>query len=188
MGSRSAARSARRLADALPWFEAGEELATRAAGKSVLNAIKPYAPTMVGGAADLVESTYTMSSGRAPSRHTRGRNIAFGVREHPWARSSHGIALDPAMLKPFGSTFLIFSDYMRPAVRLSALMGIETVWWLTHDSVVSRRGRPHAPAGRAHMALRAIPNLWYVRPADANETTIAWRIAMSARAVRSRSR
>jgi len=84
----------------------------------------------------------------------------------------------PAMLKPFGSTFLIFSDYMRPAVRLSALMGLETLWVWSHDSVgLGEDGPTHQPVEH-HMALRAIPNLWYVRPADANETSVAWRVAM----------
>jgi transketolase len=165
--------------DALPWFKAGEELATRAAGKTVLNAIKPYAPTMIGGAADLVESTYTdVEGGGTFSATHAGRNISFGVREHAMGSILNGIALEPAMLKPFGSTFLIFSDYMRPAVRLSALMGLETVWAWTHDSVgLGEDGPTHQPVEH-HMALRAIPNLWYVRPADANETTVAWRIAL----------
>jgi transketolase len=90
----------------------------------------------------------------------------------------NGISLDPAMLKPYGSTFLIFSDYMRPSVRLSALMGLPVVWAWTHDSVgVGEDGPTHQPVEH-HMALRAIPNLWYVRPGDANETAFAWRLAM----------
>jgi transketolase len=90
----------------------------------------------------------------------------------------NGIALEPAMLKPYGSTFLIFSDYMRPAVRLSALSGLPTVWVWTHDSVgLGEDGPTHQPVEH-HMALRAIPNLWYVRPADANETVQAWRLAL----------
>ena len=93
----------------------------------------------------------------------------------------NGIALEPAMLKPYGSTFLIFSDYMRPAVRLSALMGVETMWVWTHDSVgLGEDGPTHQPVEH-HMALRAIPNLWYVRPGDANETAMAWRIALERR-------
>ncbi|HEY7380323.1 MAG TPA: transketolase [Gaiella sp.] len=165
--------------DALPWFEAGEDLATRDAGKRVLNAIRRYAPTMIGGAADLVESTKTeLAGGGVFSAGHAGRNVAFGVREHAMGSIVNGIALEPAMLKPFGSTFLIFSDYMRPAVRLSALMGLDTVWAWSHDSVgLGEDGPTHQPVEH-HMALRAIPNLWYVRPADANETTVAWRIAM----------
>ena len=165
--------------DALPWFEPGEELATRDAGKKVLNAIRPYAPTMVGGAADLVESTKTeLEGGGVFSSAHAGRNIAFGIREHAMGSIVNGIALDPAMLKPFGSTFLIFSDYMRPAVRLSALMGLDTLWVWSHDSVgLGEDGPTHQPVEH-HMSLRAIPNLWYVRPADANETSVAWRVAM----------
>ena len=165
--------------DALPWFEAGEEIATRDAGKKVLNAIRPYAPTMIGGAADLVESTKTdLEGGGVFSAGHAGRNIAFGIREHAMGSIVNGIALDPAMLKPFGSTFLIFSDYMRPAVRLSALMGLETLWVWSHDSVgLGEDGPTHQPVEH-HMALRAIPNLWYLRPADANETSVAWRVAM----------
>ena len=90
----------------------------------------------------------------------------------------NGIALEPAMLSPYGSTFLIFSDYMRPSVRLSALMGLPSVWVWTHDSVaVGEDGPTHQPVEH-HMALRTIPNLWYIRPADANETAMAWRIAV----------
>jgi transketolase len=168
--------------DALPWFKAGEELATRSAGKTVLNAIKPFAPTMIGGAADLVESTYTeIEGGGTFAAVHAGRNLPFGIREHAMGSIVNGIALDPAMLKPFGSTFLIFSDYMRPAVRLSALMGAEALWVWTHDSVgLGEDGPTHQPVEH-HMTLRAIPNLWYVRPADANETTVAWRIAMERR-------
>jgi transketolase len=93
----------------------------------------------------------------------------------------NGIALEPAMLKPYGSTFLIFSDYMRPAVRLSALMGAETMWIWTHDSVgLGEDGPTHQPVEH-HMALRAMPNLWYIRPGDANETSMAWRIALERR-------
>jgi transketolase len=167
---------------ALPEFEAGEELATRAAGKQVMHALMPFTPTMVGGAADLVESTYTEFGGGGVFAKTHaGRNIPFGVREHAMGSIVNGIALNPAMLKPFGSTFLIFSDYMRPAVRLSALMGVETVWAWTHDSVgLGEDGPTHQPVEH-HMALRAIPNLWYVRPADANETAMAWRIALERR-------
>jgi transketolase len=167
---------------ALPEFEPGEELATRAAGKQVMQALLPFTPTMVGGAADLVESTYTeFGGGGVFSTSHAGRNIAFGIREHAMGSIVNGIALNPAMLKPYGSTFLIFSDYMRPAVRLSALMGVETVWAWTHDSVgLGEDGPTHQPVEH-HMALRAIPNLWYVRPADANETAMAWRIALERR-------
>jgi transketolase len=165
--------------DALPTFPAGEEIATRDAGKTVMQALKPFTPTMVGGAADLVESTKTEFEGAGIFAATHaGRNIAFGIREHAMGAIVNGIALDPAMLKPYGSTFLIFSDYMRPAVRLSALVGLPSLWVWTHDSVgVGEDGPTHQPVEH-HMTLRAIPNLWYVRPGDANETAVAWRIAL----------
>jgi transketolase len=164
---------------ALPVFEAGDDMATREAGAKVMKALIPYTPTAVGGAADLVESTKTEYAGAGTFSSTHaGRNIPFGIREHAMGSIVNGIALDPAMLKPYGSTFLIFSDYMRPAVRLSALMGLETMWIWTHDSIgLGEDGPTHQPVEH-HMALRAIPNLWYVRPADANETSVAWRIAI----------
>jgi transketolase len=165
--------------EALPVFPAGDGMATRDAGRKVMQALQPFTPTAIGGAADLVESTRTeYEGGGIFSAGHAGRNIAFGIREHAMGSIVNGIALEPAMLKPFGSTFLIFSDYMRPAVRLSALMDLETVWVWTHDSVgVGEDGPTHQPVEH-HMALRAIPNLWYVRPADANETAAAWRLAM----------
>jgi transketolase len=137
---------------------------------------------MIGGAADLVESTKTEIVGGATFSSTHaGRNVAFGIREHAMGAIVNGIALEPAMLKPFGSTFLIFSDYMRPAVRLSALSGLPSVWVWTHDSVgLGEDGPTHQPVEH-HIALRAIPNLWYVRPGDANETAMAWRIALERR-------
>ena len=165
--------------DALPVFPAGEEIASRDAGKAVMQAIKSFTPTMIGGAADLVESTKTEFEGAGTFARTHaGRNVPFGIREHAMGAIVNGVSLEPAMLKPYGSTFLIFSDYMRPAVRLSALMGLPVVWAWTHDSVgVGEDGPTHQPIEH-HMALRAIPNLWYVRPGDANETAMAWRIAL----------
>ncbi len=165
--------------DALPVFPAGEEVATRDAGKQVMQAFRPFTPTMIGGAADLVESTKTEFEGAGVFSATHaGRNIAFGIREHAMGAIVNGISLTQGMLKPYGSTFLIFSDYMRGAVRLSALGHLQSVWAWTHDSVaVGEDGPTHQPVEH-HMALRAIPNLWYVRPGDANETAIAWRIAL----------
>ncbi|HUQ22466.1 MAG TPA: transketolase [Gaiellaceae bacterium] len=165
--------------EALPTFPAGEEVASRDAGKKVMQAFKPYTPTMIGGAADLVESTKTEFEGSGVFSKTHaGRNIAFGIREHAMGAIVNGIGLTQGMLKPYGSTFLIFSDYMRPAVRLSALGHLQSVWAWTHDSVaVGEDGPTHEPVEH-HMALRAIPNLWYVRPGDANETAHAWRIAL----------
>jgi transketolase len=168
--------------EALPVFEPGEDVATRDAGKKVMQAVKRFTPTMVGGAADLVESTKTEFEGAGlfSAAHS-GRNIAFGIREHGMGSIVNGIALDPAMLKPYGSTFLVFSDYMRPAVRLSALIGLENLWIWTHDSIgLGEDGPTHQPVEH-HMALRAIPNLWYVRPGDANETSMAWQVALERR-------
>jgi transketolase len=169
---------------ALPTFDPEQKakLATRAAGASVMEAFKPYAPTMVGGAADLVESTKTAFEGAGMfSASFAGRNIPFGVREHAMGAIVNGLALHGGIVKPFGSTFLIFSDYMRPAVRLSALMGLPVVWAWTHDSVgLGEDGPTHQPI--EHLAaLRAIPNLWLMRPADANETSYAWKVALERR-------
>jgi transketolase len=162
-----------------PEFPAGDGEATRATGKKVMQTFKHYTPTMVGGAADLVESTYTeFEGGGLFSRTHAGRNIAFGIREHAMGSIVNGISVHGGMLKPYGSTFLIFSDYMRPAVRLSALMGAGVVWVWTHDSVgLGEDGPTHQPVEH-YMALRAIPNFWFVRPADANETAWAWKVAL----------
>jgi transketolase len=165
--------------EALPEFEPGDDVATRDAGAKVMEAFKRYTPTMVGGAADLVESTKTEFRGGGLFAATHaGRNIAFGIREHAMGSIVNGIALHGGMVKPYGSTFLIFSDYMRPAVRLSALSSIPVVWVWTHDSVgLGEDGPTHQPVEH-YAALRAIPNLWFVRPADARETVGAWRVAL----------
>jgi transketolase len=165
--------------DALPSFEVGEEIATRDAGKTVMQALRPFTPTQIGGAADLVESTKTefIGTGTFSATHV-GRNVPFGIREHGMGAIVNGIALEPAMLKPYGSTFLVFSDYMRPAVRLSALSKLPLMWIWTHDSVgLGEDGPTHQPVEHV-MSLRAIPNLWVVRPGDANETVAAWRMAL----------
>jgi transketolase len=165
--------------DALPSFEAGEEIATRDAGKSVMQALRRFTPTQIGGAGDLVESTKTefVGTGTFAKGHV-GRNVPFGIREHAMGGIVNGIALEPAMLKPFGSTFLVFSDYMRPAVRLSALSELPVMWIWTHDSIgLGEDGPTHQPVEHL-MSLRAIPNLWLVRPGDANETVAAWRIGL----------
>jgi transketolase len=153
-----------------------EKMATRKAGGAAMDAFGEYVPTMIGGAADLVGSTNTaFSNGGIFSPQNAGRNIAFGVREHAMGSSVNGIALHGGMVRPYGSTFLIFSDYMRPAVRLSALMGIKVVWIWTHDSVgLGEDGPTHQPIEH-YMALRAIPNLTVIRPSDANETSVAWQ-------------
>jgi transketolase len=163
----------------LPEFAVGDDVATRDAGKTVMQAFKDAVPTMIGGAADLVESTKTeFAGGGLFSADWVGRNIAFGIREHAMGSIVNGIAAHGGCVKPYGSTFLIFSDYMRPAVRLSALMGLPVVWAWTHDSVgLGEDGPTHQPV-ETYAALRAIPNLWFVRPADANETAWAWKVAL----------
>ena len=169
--------------EALPVFDPAKtpKLATRKAGARAMDAIKGYVPTMVGGAADLVNSTGTAFSGGGlfSATHT-GRNIAFGVREHGMGSAVNGIYLHGGMVRPYGSTFLVFSDYMRPAIRLSALMDIPVAWIFTHDSVgLGEDGPTHQPVEH-YMALRAIPNLTVIRPADANETAFAWRSTLEA--------
>ncbi len=153
-----------------------EKMATRKAGGAAMEAFQNYTPTMIGGAADLVGSTNTtFSNGGVFSPDNAGRNIAWGIREHAMGSAVNGIALHGGMVRPYGSTFLIFSDYMRPAVRLSALMGIKVAWIWTHDSVgLGEDGPTHQPIEH-YMSLRAIPNLTVIRPADANETSMAWR-------------
>jgi transketolase len=164
---------------ALPSFAGGEKIATRAAGQKAMAAFSEFAPTMLGGAADLVESTKTVFEGAGQfSRVHAGRNVAFGIREHAMGAIVNGLAAHGGIVKPYGSTFLIFSDYMRPSVRLSALMGLPVVWVWTHDSVgLGEDGPTHQPVEH-YAALRAIPRLWVIRPADANETSVAWRVAL----------
>ena len=166
---------------ALPVFDPAEtpKLATRAASGKVFEAMSPYVPTMVGGAADLVGSTKTIFPGDdSYTRAHAGRNVHWGIREHAMAAAVNGMALHGGIVKPYGSTFFVFTDYMRPSIRLSALMGLDVVWVLTHDSVaVGEDGPTHQPI--EHLAsLRAIPGLTVIRPADANETVDAWRVAL----------
>ncbi|HEX3909649.1 MAG TPA: transketolase [Solirubrobacteraceae bacterium] len=165
--------------DALPEFEAGAEIATRSAGQKVMNAFAEFAPTMLGGAADLVESTKTVFDGAGQfSGVHAGRNVPFGIREHGMGAIVNGACAHGGIVKPYGSTFLMFSDYMRGSVRLSALMGLPNVWVWTHDSVaLGEDGPTHQPIEH-YASLRAIPELWVMRPADANETVVAWRVAL----------
>jgi transketolase len=134
---------------------------------------------MIGGAADLVESTRTAFEGAGEfSRAHAGRNVPFGIREHAMGAIINGAAAHGGIVKPYGSTFLIFSDYMRPSVRLSALMELPVLWVWTHDSVgLGEDGPTHQPIEH-YAALRAIPKLWVIRPADANEAVVAWRVAL----------
>ena len=165
--------------ESLPSFAAGEQIATRAAGQKVMASFAQFAPTMIGGAADLVESTKTVFDGGGEfSGVHAGRNVPFGIREHAMGAIVNGAAAHGGIVKPYGSTFLIFSDYMRGSVRLSALMGLPVVWVWTHDSVaLGEDGPTHQPVEH-YAALRAIPRLWVIRPGDANETAVAWRVAL----------
>jgi transketolase len=165
--------------EALPRFDPTEEIATRSAGQKVMAAFAEYAPTMIGGAADLVESTKTVFEGAGEfSKVHAGRNVPFGIREHAMGAIVNGAAAHGGIVKPYGSTFLMFSDYMRPSVRLSALMELPVVWVWTHDSVgLGEDGPTHQPVEH-YAALRVIPHLWVIRPGDANETAEAWRVAL----------
>ncbi len=163
----------------LPVFKAGEEIATRAAGQKVMAAFSEFGPTMIGGAADLVESTKTTFEGAGEfSKVHVGRNIPFGIREHAMGAIVNGASAHGGIVKPYGATFLMFSDYMRGAVRLSALMSLPVVWVWTHDSIgLGEDGPTHQPVEH-YASLRAIPHLWVIRPGDANETAAAWRVAL----------
>jgi transketolase len=171
-------RPADGLADALPSFDAGAH-ATRAAGGEAMQAFAPYVPTMLGGSADLAESTKTVFKGETSfNRERAGRNVHFGVREHATGAIVNGMALHGGIVRPYGSTFLVFADYMRPAIRLSALMRLPVVWVFTHDSIgLGEDGPTHQPVEH-YAALRAIPGLTVIRPADAAETVEAWRFAL----------
>jgi transketolase len=171
-------RPADGLADALPSFDTSA-LATRAAGGEAMQAFAPYVPTMLGGSADLAESTKTVFTGEPSfNRERAGRNVHFGVREHAMGAIVNGMALHGGIVRPYGSTFLVFSDYMRPAIRLSALMRLPVVWVFTHDSIgLGEDGPTHQPVEH-YAALRAIPGLTVIRPADAAETVEAWRFAL----------
>jgi transketolase len=166
----------------LPTFSAAEKpMATRQASGKVLNAISPSLPTLLGGSADLAPSTNTLIKGEGDfSKGNYGaRNFHFGVREHGMGAIINGMALSG--LIPYGATFFIFSDYLRPALRLAALMEAQSIFVFTHDSIfLGEDGPTHQPI--EHLpALRAIPNLSLIRPADANETAVAWRVAIEHR-------
>ncbi|HEX4806640.1 MAG TPA: transketolase [Conexibacter sp.] len=167
------------LREALAGIDWGERpLATRVAGQRAMAAFAELVPTLVGGAADLSESTKTEVPGGEAERCTRaraGRNVYFGVREHAMGAIVNGMAAHGGIARPYGSTFLQFADYMRGAIRLSALMRLPVAWVFTHDSVaLGEDGPTHQPV--EHLAtLRAIPGLVVLRPADARETAAAWR-------------
>jgi len=179
------------VAEALPEFTPGKDVSTRAASGKVLNAIGPLIPELWGGSADLAESNNTtLEEGTSfvPAEHSTGawtgdpygRVLHFGIREHAMAAILNGIVLH-GNTRPFGGTFLIFSDYMRPAVRLAALMQAPTIYVWTHDSVaLGADGPTHQPVEQL-ATLRAIPGLDVVRPADANETAHAWHAILGRR-------
>lgn len=164
---------------ALPQFETGSKLATRAASGKVLAGIVPAVPQMLGGSADLTGSNKTDVKGYAALQKNdwHGRYVHYGVREHGMGAIMNGMALHGGVI-PYGGTFLVFSDYMRGAIRLAAIMEKLVVYVFTHDSIgLGEDGPTHQPIEHL-MSLRAIPNLWVFRPADANETAVAWQVAL----------
>jgi transketolase len=168
---------------ALPTFEADEKgMATRAASGKALNAFAVRLPELMGGSADLTGSTKNWLEGNSSFQADtpEGRNLFFGVREHAMGAAVNGMAVHGGLI-PYGATFLTFSDYMRAAVRLSALSHYPAIWIYTHDSIgLGEDGPTHQPV--EHLAaLRAIPNLTVIRPADANETAVAWQVAIRQR-------
>ncbi|MBU3932333.1 MAG: transketolase, partial [Proteobacteria bacterium] len=181
--------------NALPVFGPGtKDVATRKTSEAVLQALAPVIPELMGGSADLNPSTFTWLKGQGDFQKPgdppacregalggewgySGRNIHFGVREHAMAAIAGGMALHGGII-PFTGTFFTFADYMRPSIRLAALMGLRVIYVFTHDSIgVGEDGPTHQPVEHL-MSLRAIPNLTVIRPADANETAEAWRTAV----------
>jgi transketolase len=182
----------------IPVFPADAKgLATRVAAGKVMNAVAPRLPALIGGSADLNPSTHTALSGLGdfePAGVTvrdkqgavdgvwgyAGRNVYFGVREHGMGAILNGLAAHGGTV-PFGATFLIFSDYMRPPIRLAAMMGLRVIYVFTHDSIaLGEDGPTHQPVEQL-AGLRAVPGLTVIRPGDANETAVAWRVALEAR-------
>lgn len=165
--------------DHLPKFEDAKSVATRVASGEVINALAPVLPMLIGGSADLGVSNNTdiKNSGSFEAGSYEGRILHFGVREHAMGSTMTGISLNGGLI-PFGGTFLTFSDYMRPAIRLAALSEVQVIYVFTHDSVgLGEDGPTHQPI--EHLAaLRAIPHLFLIRPADSAEVSEAWRIAI----------
>jgi len=169
--------------DAIPTFAPGDKpIATRAASGKVLNSIVPKLPELVGGSADLTPSNNTRVEGWTDfeAANAEGHYLRFGVREHGMGSIMNGIALSRLWI-PYGGTFLIFSDYMRPPVRLASLMKLHVIYVYTHDSIfLGEDGPTHQPISQL-ASLRSIPSLTVIRPADANETAEAWRVAVQHR-------
>lgn len=162
-----------------PVFAPGTDMATRKASGKTLNAIAEYFPQLIGGSADLAPSTDTnLNDYKSFSPKNRdGRNFHFGIREHAMGAVLNGMALSNYLI-PYGATFLIFSDYMRPPLRLAAIMKIRQIMVFTHDSIaLGEDGTTHQPVEQL-IGLRSVPNLTVIRPADANETAQAWRVAI----------
>jgi transketolase len=164
---------------ALPVFKGGTSLATREASGQVLNAVAPHIPQLAGGSADLGASNNTiLKCGGVFSKMESGRNFHFGIREHAMGAILNGMSIHGG-LRPYGATFLVFCDYMRPSMRLAALMKQPVVYVFTHDSIgVGEDGPTHQPIEQI-MSMRLIPGLTVIRPADATETTAAWSAALS---------
>ncbi|MBD8034462.1 transketolase [Solibacillus merdavium] len=171
-------------ASELPVYEAGTAVATRSSSGDAINAIAKTTPSFFGGSADLAGSNKTTIKGAGDffADTPEGRNIWFGVREFAMGAAMNGMALHGG-LNVFGGTFFVFSDYVRPAIRLSALMGLPVTYVFTHDSIaVGEDGPTHEPV--EHLAsLRAMPNLSVIRPADANESVAAWKLAVESKSI-----
>ncbi|HEO8418388.1 transketolase [Niallia sp. FSL W8-0635] len=166
----------------MPVYEEGSSLASRASSGEVINSIAKNLPFLIGGSADLAGSNNTMIKGEKDFTPDtpEGRNIWFGVREFAMGAALNGIMLHGG-LKIFGGTFFVFSDYLRPAIRLAALMGLPVTYVFTHDSIaVGEDGPTHEPVEQL-ASLRAMPNLSVIRPADGNETAAAWKIALESK-------
>ena len=165
----------------LPSYKVGEDFATRQASQAAIQALASTVPELFGGSADLSESNLTLIKDEDPfEAGEAGRNLWFGVREHAMGGAANGIAYHGGFL-PYCATFLNFSDYMRGSVRLAALAGLHVIYVWTHDSVgLGEDGPTHQPIEH-YAALRAMPNLWFVRPGDANEAIESWRLAVSRR-------
>jgi transketolase len=166
----------------LPTFENAKPMATRAASGEVINALAPHMPMLIGGSADLGPSTNTdiKDGGSFQPGSYDGRILHFGVREHGMGAALTGISLNGGLI-PYGATFMCFSDYMKPAIRLAALSEVQVIYIFTHDSIgLGEDGPTHQPIEQL-AALRAIPHLYVIRPADPHETREAWRIAIGRR-------
>ena len=163
----------------LPSFENAKPMATRAASGEVINAIAPHMPMLIGGSADLGPSTNTdiKDGGNFQAGSYEGRTLHFGVREHGMGAALTGISLNGGLI-PYGATFMCFSDYMKPAIRLACLSEVQVIYIFTHDSIgLGEDGPTHQPIEQL-AGLRAIPHLFVIRPADSHETREAWRIAI----------